>query len=201
MDKATVRAIINAAGKNPIRVTMDNEHFFTTQLNGCRIDFNDDKEILTVIMANDDPNTMLECPYNIFVTEYEHIQTMSIRVRAKDVVNVIDGVGFIKDPQVMKDFVKSGVIGPVYGYTTSTQDVTERDGAKPTIFSTDQYGSAGENRAERRNKLIPHGSIPVNPDGSIDLPSGETVPIINREVDRTGHSEVFTPEDFTPKTE
>lgn len=200
MDKATIRAVIDAAGNNPIRVTMDNEHFFTTQLKGCCMDFNDAKETLTVIMANDDPNTMLECPYSIFVTDYEHIQTMTIRLRTKDVVDVIDGVGFIKDVAKMKEFVKSGVIGPVYGYTTSIQDVTERDGAKPSVFRTDQYGSAGENRAERRNKLIPHGSIPVNPDGSINLPGGTTIPTINREVDRTGHKEAFTPEGFTPKT-
>ena len=67
MDKATVRAIINAAGDNNILVELDNMLLVNTKMQGNVVDFNDDKETVTVLRTNDDITTMYGAPFELFV--------------------------------------------------------------------------------------------------------------------------------------
>jgi hypothetical protein len=162
--------------------------------------FNDDKEMLTIFDANDDPNSMLQKPYSIYITNYEHIQSMTVRATANDVAKFA-GANFVNATDEINEFIATSGISPAYGFTTSVTDVTDRQGSKPTVFDTDSYGSGGENRSERSNKLIPHGSIKVNADGSIDEDSAKDAPTINRTITTRSYrsSEAFTPEGFTTK--
>ena len=77
MDKATVRAIINAAGNNNILVELDNMLLVNTKMKGNIVDFDDDKEVITVLRVNDDITTMMGAPFELFTNTYECIQGMS----------------------------------------------------------------------------------------------------------------------------
>ena len=168
MDKATVRAIINAAGNNNILVELDNMLLVNTKMKGNIVDFDDDKEVITVLRVNDDITTMMGAPFELFINTYECIQGMSIHANAKDMSAIIDKLS-AQIPNKVEDMKKFLATSKTYMATPSVNDVTERTGLKPSVYRTDEYVNAGENRSERRNSLEATKTINVAKDGTMTV--------------------------------
>ena len=171
MDKTTVRAIINAAGDNNILVELDNMLLVNTKMKGNIVDFDDDKEVITVLRVNDDITTMMGAPFELFINTYECIQGMSIHANAKDMSAIIDKLSAQIPNKVedMKKFLATSTASKTYMATPSVNDVTERTGLKPSVYRTDEYVNAGENRSERRNSLEATKTINVAKDGTMTV--------------------------------
>ena len=171
MDKAIVRAIINAAGDNNILVEMDNMLLVNTKMQGNIVDFNDDNEVITVLRVNDDITTMMGAPFELFINTYECIQGMSIHADAKNMSAIIDKLSaqIPNKAAEMKKFLATSTASKTYTATPSVNDITERTGMKPSVYRTDEYVNAGENRAERKNTLKATQTINVAKDGTMTV--------------------------------
>ena len=69
----------------------------------------------------------------------------------------------------MKKFLATSTASKTYMATPSVNDVTERTGLKPSVYRTDEYVNAGENRSERRNSLEATKTINVAKDGTMTV--------------------------------
>lgn len=171
MDKAIVRAIINAAGDNNILVELDNMLLVNTKMQGNIVDFNDDNEVITVLRVNDDITNMMGAPFELFMNTYECIQGMSIHADAKNMSAIIDKLSAQIPNKVaeMKNFLATSAASKTYMATPSVNDITERTGMKPSVYRTDEYVNAGEDRAKRRNSLKATQTINVAKDGTMTV--------------------------------
>jgi hypothetical protein len=173
MDKAVVRAIVDAAGDNNICITMDNMLIYNTKMQGSVVSFDDANEVIMVLRVNEQPSTMFKGPFELHVNSYEDIQAMSICAANVDMNKAVDALSsYIPDKvEDMKKFLNTSTANQTYMPTPSTQNITDRVGSKPQMYRTDEYGTM-ENRAKpdkKHNPLEPIKTIKLNEDGSIPV--------------------------------
>ena len=171
MDKSVVRSIIDAAGDNNIHVELDNMLLVNTKMQGSFVDFNDDRETITVLRVNDDITTMYGAPFELFVNTYECIQGMSIQANMVEMTKVLDALSDLMPNKIAeaKEFLSKSTASKTYMATPSVNDVTDRKGMKPQVYRTDEYPNAGENRSERHNPLEPTKTMKVDKDGNVSV--------------------------------
>ena len=171
MDKSIVRSILDAAGDNNVLIELDNMLLVNTKMQGNVVDFNDDKETVTVLRTNDDITTMYGAPFELFVNTYECIQGMSIQANMVEMTKVLDALSDIMPNKIAeaKEFLSKSTASKTYMATPSVNDVTDRKGMKPQVYRTDEYPNAGENRSERHNPLEPTKTMKVDKDGNVSV--------------------------------
>ena len=85
----------------------------------------------------------------------------------------------------MKEFVQTTPASTTYHSTPSAEDVTNRAGTKPTIYSTNEYNSAGENRASRASKTPKRITVTVDANGKVN--GADKIPHIDRPASTQQH--------------
>jgi hypothetical protein len=149
---------------------MDTMLIYNTNMQGNIVDFDDDNEIVTILRINDNPSTMFKDPFELQINSYENIQAMSICASNKTMNDALDTLSTYIPTKVdkMKEMLKTSPASNTYMATPSTVNVTDRVGSKPQMYRTDEYGSAGEKRINRKtNPLEPIKTIVLNEDGSL----------------------------------
>jgi hypothetical protein len=171
MDKAVVRAIVDAAGDNNICITMDNMLIYNTQMQGSVVSFDDDNEVIMVLRINEQPSTMFKGPFELHVNSYDCIQAMAICAANVDMNKAVDALSqYIPDKvDDMKEFLKTSTANQTYMTTPSNINVTDRVGSKPQMYRTDEYGTKEDRKKpdKKHNPLEPIKTIVLNEDGSV----------------------------------
>ena len=178
MKAEIVEKIVSTAEKNNLNleIMFDNVEILNTKMEGTVVNFDHNNEIVVFTRITDSPTQMFVGPLEFGVRPYEDIQRLSIQATAKDMLHVVEGVQEYCGEKVdkMKEFITTTPAANTYHATPSTVDVGKREGTKPQMYSTNQYGSAGEKRSERASNYRKPVTIKLNQDGSV--PAGAQIP-------------------------
>ena len=150
----------------------------------------DNMGILNTIMdvrVTNSPTRMLVGPLEFGVKSYDEIQKLTIQATAKNMFSVIDDMKQYCGDKAdkMKEFVQTTPASTTYHSTPSAEDVTNRAGTKPTIYSTNEYNSAGENRASRASKTPKRITVTVDANGKVN--GADKIPHIDRPASTQQH--------------
>lgn len=178
MKAEIVEKIVSTAEKNNLNleIMFDNMEVLNTKMEGTVVNFDHSNEIVVFTRITDNPTQMFIGPLEFGVRPYEDIQRLSIQATAKDMIHVVESVQTYCGDKVdkMKKFITTTPAANTYHATPSTVDVTKREGTKPQMYSTNQYGSAGENRSKRASNYGKPVTVKLNKDGSV--PDGVKIP-------------------------
>lgn len=162
-----------------MEIVFDNMDILNTKSEGVVVSFDDNEEVIVYTRVTDNPARMLVGPLEFGVRAYSDIQKLTIQAPAKEMFGIIedakDYCGDKKDDMV--NFVKTTPASSTYYSTPSVNDITQRAGTAPTVYDTNSYGTAGENRSKRSTPHKKSVTVSVNADGSIV--GAEKIPHVN----------------------
>lgn len=163
-----------------MEIMFDNVEYLNTKLQGTIVNFDDEHELVVYTRINDSPTQMFIGPYEFGCRPYSDIQRITIQASAKDVNRIIDECPELcgKKAADMKEFVSTCTAANTYHATPSVDDVTNRVGTKPQVYSTNQYGSAGENRAANSKPVSKTPIIKLGVDGSVPADANIPKPLV-----------------------
>lgn len=173
-----VEKIVTTAEKNNLNleIMFDNIEILNTKMEGTVVNFDHANEIVVFTRVTDSPTQMFLAPLEYGVRPYEDIQRLSIQANAKDMMHVVDELAEYNGDKLdkMHEFITTTPASNTYHATPSVTDVNKREGTKPQMYSTNQYGAAGENRSERATGFKKPMTVKLNADGSV--PPGVKIP-------------------------
>lgn len=181
MDKKLVDKFKEIAETNNVNmeIMFDNMDLLNTKSEGVVVVFDDNEEVIVYTRVTDNPARMLVGPLEFGVRAYSDIQKITIQAPAKEMLAIIESAkeycGDKKDDMI--NFVKTTPASSTYHPTPSVNDITQRAGTTPTVYDTNSYGTAGENRAKRSTPRKKNVTVSVNADGSIT--GVEKIPHVN----------------------
>lgn len=173
-----------------LEILFDNMEILNTKGQGCVVNFDDATETVVYTRITDNPTRMLVGPLEFGVRSYDDIQKITIQATAKDMFGIIDDAASYcgNKAEDMKKFVKETPASVTYHATPSTDNVTDRAGTKPTIYSTNAYNSANESR--RKSNAPKRVTVTVNEDGTIS--GAEKIPKPSDAVTQANHMDKGT---------
>ena len=169
-----------------LEIIFDNMGILNTKGQGCVVNFDDATETIVYVRVTDSPTRMLVGPLEFGVKSYDEIQKLTIQA-TKNMFSVIDDMKQYCGDKAdkMKEFVQTTPASTTYHSTPSAEDVTNRAGTKPTIYSTNEYNSAGENRASRASKTPKRITVTVDANGKVN--GADKIPHIDRPASTQQH--------------
>ncbi len=90
MNKATVRETLNLAGDKKVTFVLDNSIVFSNKDSGSVTICDDDTERVIHLRPSIDTHVMLKYPFEIYVSQYEHIQGMYVGATEEEALEYIN---------------------------------------------------------------------------------------------------------------
>ena len=178
MKTEVIENLVSVAEANNLNleIMFDNIEMLNTKMDGTVVNFDHENQIVVFTRITDSPTQMFVGPLEFGVRPYEDIQRITIHATAKSMNTILDELKTYCGNKLdaMKEFVVTTPAANTYHATPSTMDITDREGTKPQMYSTNNYGSGGENRSSRARSAQKPITVKLNEDGSI--PEGVNIP-------------------------
>ena len=169
MDASVIKKIVSVAKELDLNmeIVFDNQEILNTKIQGTIVNFDDANEVISYVRISDSPTQMFKAPFEMRFRTYETVHNIAIQADNKNMNKVIEKLAqYTGDKKAaMLDFINHSTANNTYHATPSTVNVMDREGTKPSLYRTDEYGAAGEARKKTEPYKIPN--IQLNEDGSI----------------------------------